>query len=225
MLSHQIIATLDQKDILNFSDVINSSPDLIEIRLELLSPSLIEKELISILKNWNRPIIFTYRRAIDSNQDQFNKITFSQISELLKTFNSKSNFIDIEFDNTNSIFQELQNSEYQIIYSHHNFTQSISLREMKELIFQRSRGKTEDSIYKFAITPKTPTELIQFLENVRTLSIDYTIIGVAMGGLGLVSRVFGDFYGSSFTYCCIGSSKAPGQISIQDYRNFRKYIS
>ncbi len=219
---YRIIATLDENDINNFEDVFNSHSDIIEIRLDLLSIHFIENELIHVLTKWNKPIIFTYRKPSDSNQNKFTNLEFSHISKLIKEFDSGSNFLDIEFDNPSPIFQGFLNLRYQIIYSHHDFYQSISLDKMKELILLCSHRQDRKNIYKFAVTPQSPTELIDFLENIRILSVDYTIIGVAMGELGLLSRIFGDFYGSSFTYCCVHSPKAPGQISIQDYRKFRK---
>ncbi|MCP5492980.1 MAG: type I 3-dehydroquinate dehydratase [Leptospiraceae bacterium] len=224
MSKYKIIATLDENNVNNFEKVIDSHPDIVEIRFDLLSVPFITNELSQMLAKWNKPIIFTYRRAVDSNQSKFTHLEFSHISKLIEKFNSTNNFLDIEFDNQFPIFQNFQNLQYRIIYSYHDFHQSISLSKMKELIFLRSYEQERKSIYKFAITPQNSTELIDFLENVRTLSIDYTIIGVAMGEIGLLSRIFGDFYGSSFTYCCVDSPKAPGQISIMDYRKFRKYI-
>ena len=44
------------------------------------------------------------------------------------------------------------------------------------------------------------------------------IISIAMGSMGRVTRLLGEFTGSSITFASIGKESAPGQMEINEVR-------
>ena len=56
--------------------------------------------------------------------------------------------------------------------------------------------KSENCIYKFAVTPKNISEERIILNDLKEISNDYLIIGIAMGEISVYSRLFGDRFGS-----------------------------
>lgn len=216
----KIVLTVSEKDLSNIKNKDIQLVDYIEIRLDLFSENFIKNKLEKKLHKFKKPVIFTIRKKKDSSLKQKEKISDKEIYNLLSKFNSKENFIDIELD-SKSIFENFPNSQFSVIYSFHDFLNTISYKKMKSLIKSKKR-LTEKCIFKFAVSPRNSTELSNFLKDVKILSKKYTLAAIAMGDIGILSRVFGDLYGSTLTYCCLKIPKAPGQISVDSLNFFRK---
>ncbi len=69
-------------------------------------------------------------------------------------------------------------------------------------------------ICKVAVTPHTPDDVLTLLTATRAASqrLDQPLITVAMGPLGVVSRLAGETFGSAATFGTVGPSSAPGQV-------------
>jgi 3-dehydroquinate dehydratase-1 len=85
-----------------------------------------------------------------------------------------------------------------------------------------TKKKSENCIYKFAVTPKNISEEELFLNDLKIISNDFSIIGIAMGEIGVYSRLFGDRFGSFATYSCVGKPRAPGQVNIVTLKKIRE---
>ncbi len=218
--NYNIVLTVDEKDLSNFKKKELEIVDIIEIRLDLLSVKFIKTKLEKKINNLKKPVIFTIRKQKDSSLKSLEKISAETVFEILDKYNSRTNFLDIEL-NSESNFEKYPNSKFSKIYSFHDFKNTISKNKMKSFIKTKKQSK-ENCIFKFAVTPKNSKELADFLNNVRELSKKYAIAAIAMGELGIISRVFGDLYGSKLTYCCLKSPKAPGQISVESLKLLRK---
>jgi 3-dehydroquinate dehydratase I len=218
---YKVIAAMGEDDIRNLQKKDTKDIDVIEIRLDLFSRNYIQKELKKKLKSLALPVLLTYRRAEDSNMRSYVKLFPEDVEELIKDFNDPANFIDIELNRDDTIFKNYENMKYQIIYSYHSFKKSINQKEMNDYISSAKPVKSGKMIFKFAITPEDISETADFLADIKALSKNNTMIGVCMGEMGVLSRVFGDQYGSSFTYMTIGEPKAPGQIPVEIFKKLR----
>jgi 3-dehydroquinate dehydratase-1 len=190
-----------------------------EIRLDLLDSCFLREELSLILNRLEKPILFTYRNPKDSSEASNTSIKFKDIEQVLNQFNKKENYLDIELDQEISIFDSIQDCRFTIIYSYHDFSKSISREEMLHWI---TKKKSENCIYKFAVTPKNISEEELFLNDLKIISNDFSIIGIAMGEIGVYSRLFGDRFGSFATYSCVGKPRAPGQVNIVTLKKIRE---
>jgi 3-dehydroquinate dehydratase I len=218
-MNYKIIVTLGEEELQDYKNPVIKEADILEIRLDLLEISFIKEKLSSILKELAKPILFTYRNPKDSSEASNTSIKFKDIEQVLNQFNDRENYLDIELDQDISIFDSIQKREYIVIYSYHDFSKSISREDMLHWI---SKKKSPNCIYKFAVTPNNISEEELFLKNLRIISNDFEIIGIAMGEIGVYSRLFGDRFGSFGTYCCIGKPRAPGQVNILALRKIRK---
>jgi 3-dehydroquinate dehydratase I len=218
---YKVIAAVGEDDLRNLQKKDAKDIDILEIRLDLFSRNYIQKELKKKVKSLALPILLTYRRAEDSNMRSYVKLFPEDVADIFKDFNDPNNFVDIEMNREGTIFENYANSKYQIIYSYHSFKKSINLKEMKEYISSAKPVKSGKVLYKFAITPEDISETADFLNDIQSLSAEYTMIGICMGETGILSRVYGDFYGSSYTYMTIGVPKAPGQLTVETFKKLR----
>lgn len=218
-MSYKIIITLGEEELKDYNNPAIKEADILEIRLDLLDSCFLRDELSLILNKLEKPILFTYRNPKDSSEASNTSIKFKDIEPVLNQFNKKENYLDIELDQESSIFDSIQNCRYTIIYSYHDFSKSITREEMLHWI---SKKKSENCIYKFAVTPKNISEEKEFLNDLKMISNDFTIIGIAMGEIGVYSRLFGDRFGSFATYSCVGKPRAPGQVNVNMLKKIRE---
>ncbi|TGN19855.1 type I 3-dehydroquinate dehydratase [Leptospira idonii] len=219
--SYKIIATLGEDDIRHLQKKDTKDIDVLEIRLDLFSRNYIQKEMKKKIKSLGLPALFTYRRAEDSSVKSYVKLFPEDVEGILKDFNDNSNYLDIELNREDTIFKNYEQLNFRIIYSYHSFKKSIYAKEMREFIQNSKPVKKKNPIYKFAITPEDIEETADFMNDIKTLSKTNTMIGICMGETGILSRVFGDYFNSSYTYMTLGEPKAPGQISIDTFRKLR----
>ncbi len=218
-MNYRIIITLGEEELKDYKNPSIKEADILEIRLDLLDISFIKGKLLPILKELAKPVLFTYRNPKDSSESMSTKLVYEEISELLQEFNSEENYLDIEIDQEKSIFDSVQDCGYTLIYSYHNFSKSVNKEGMLNWI---SKKQSPNCIYKFAVSPKDISELEIFLKDLNTISKTYRVIGIAMGEIGVYSRVFGDRFGSFATYSCIGKPRAPGQVNASILRRIRE---
>jgi 3-dehydroquinate dehydratase-1 len=218
-MNYKIIITLGEEELKDYNNPAIKEADILEIRLDLLDSCFLREELSLILNRLEKPILFTYRNPKDSSEASNTSIKFKDIEPVLNQFNKKENYLDIELDQESSIFDSIQDCRYTIIYSYHDFSKSITREEMLHWI---SKKKSENCIYKFAVTPKNISEEKVFLNDLKIISNDFTIIGIAMGEIGVYSRLFGDRFGSFATYSCVGKPRAPGQVNIVTLKKIRE---
>lgn len=213
MKDYKTIATVSEDELKNIEEYDLTPVDILEIRLDLITEEFLKTSLSAKLAELSKPFLFTYRLPEDSSLAPRSNLNSQDLLNIFMKFDSPDNFVDIDLKNPNLFFPDYKKYKYTKIYSLHNFSGSFSLKEMEEAI-----TKTNDlkGIYKFAVLPKSMEEGILFLESVKNLSKSFTLIGIWMGELGQFTRIFGDLFGSSFTYGTLGEPKAPGQMQI-DY--------
>jgi len=219
--SYKIIATVGEDDIRNLQKKDTKDIDVIEVRLDLFSRNYIQKEMKKKIKSLGLPALFTYRRAEDSSVKSYVKLFPEDVEGILKDFNDNANYLDIELNREDTIFTNYDQLNFRIIYSYHSFKKSIYAKEMKEFIQNSRPVKKKNPIFKFAITPEDIEETAEFMNDIKLLAKTNTMIGICMGESGIISRVFGDYFSSSYTYMTLGEPKAPGQISIDTFRKLR----
>lgn len=166
------------------------------------------------------PLIFTFRTADEGGEKQVQSIDYFQLNEeIVKT--NDIDMIDIELFTDNKIRQVLIESAHEndvfVIVSNHDFEKTPSHDEIVSRLCQ-----AEDSggdIAKIAVMPNSSKDVLTLLEATETMYSSYAkvpIITMAMGSLGVISRVAGEVFGSAVTFAAVKQASAPGQIAVAD---------
>ncbi|MEM7180461.1 MAG: type I 3-dehydroquinate dehydratase [Spirochaetota bacterium] len=220
----KIIATCGEKEIKKLSMFDTRMVDILELRLDLVSGKFLQKKIHDFLEVWNKPIIFTYRQAEDSNQKKSYAHDRKALDTLLQFYNSSQHFIDIEMDQKQPALKAYESERFRLICSYHDFHGILSLKKMKNYI-EKSLNEIKESkevLFKFAVSPQNAKQLAKFLEYSRELAHFHQIIAIAMGELGVMTRIFPDTYASGYTYCTLSKAKAPGQMTVETLQRIRK---
>lgn len=180
--------------------------DLIEIRLDSLSPSL--DELDRRVGDLRQPLIFTARHPQEGGD---HSLSPGSRRELLERFLPQAAAIDIELRSAERLagLADLARARrVALIVSHHNFTATPSPVRLHELARRALLARAD--IFKLAVCAETPGDLavlLTFFAKQKRLPL--SVMG--MGPLGQVSRLLFGQLGSVLNYGFLDRSSIPGQ--------------
>lgn len=84
----------------------------------------------------------------------------------------------------------------------------------------RAMAERGADVCKVAVTPASVDDVLELLAACRTasLELDRPVIAIAMGELGVVSRLAGGVFGSAATFATVAGASAPGQLDLTTVR-------
>lgn len=186
---------------------------VLEIRIDRFK-NLNENHLlkkIHLFRKLGLPLIATIRSRGEGG-GRF--LSDSKRAELFKKILPWVQAIDLELRSKElqkSLIPLARQQKKAVILSYHHFQATPRTSHLLKLIRQGKRKGAD--IVKLAVTPKTKNDLARFLL-LGHRSRNQNLIMIAMGPLGIPSRVLAPLFGSLLTYSFIGRSMAPGQIPL-----------
>jgi 3-dehydroquinate dehydratase I len=108
-----------------------------------------------------------------------------------------------------------QKAGRRVILSHHDFKKTPPTATMIALL--RRQQDLGADICKIAVMPAQPDDVLRLLEatwTMRRYYADRPLITMSMGGIGTVSRLAGETFGSALSFGSVGNSSAPGQVDV-----------
>lgn len=198
--------------------------DLVEWRadwyLDVLEPKQV-RETLQILREvlGQTPIIFTVRTAKEGGELELSVRDYERILTDVAA-SGLADLIDVELfagdDTVRNIVRAAKDSGTAVIASSHEFTETPPADELVARM-ERMRELGAD-ILKIAVMPERPEDVLTLLEATGRAKRETgePLITMAMGGLGLISRVCGETFGSDVTFGAAGKASAPGQMDVRE---------
>lgn len=185
--------------------------DLIELRLDCLKQ--LPEDAASVLNNFSRPMILTFRPTEqgghrDSTRAERKAFWTSLAPQI------KSDWWDVEGD----LVAELSLNWPRIIVSYHDFSR---VPEDLEQIYERL-ADTPAAVVKIAVQAVDITDCLSVFKLLdRARSEGRELIAIAMGNAGIATRILGPSRGSFLTYGALDddSATAPGQVNARKLRS------
>jgi len=213
-----VVIAQNPADLLEKVEQVCRDNSFIEVRLDYLSkPALAFPRLKQFFAS-HRDItaIATCRRAV--NGGHFRGSVASQYELLIKAAQNGFRLLDVELETAAQLkpheFEKLRNVA-AVVLSFHDFKGTKKLGET----WQRMQEFPAD-IFKAVSTARTLSDNLAMLRLLQAHSDHYTMVGLCMGELGIISRVLGVRAGSAFTFAAAreGEETAPGQITSKALR-------
>lgn len=228
-----IIGETNEEVLKQFNTVMNLEPDIIEWRADAYEKVEHLDSVINLLCQMRKeqkqiPLLFTFRTKKEGGLKDLPTRYYKKLLEtVIET--KLVDVIDIELFTGDTLVSELislavKNSIYTII-SYHDFHETPS----KDEIVSRLK-KMQDlggHIPKIAVMPHNTRDLLTLLaatETMKTTYADRPLITIAMGPLGLISRIGCEVFGSSCTFGAGEQASAPGQIPAQELQTVLQII-
>jgi 3-dehydroquinate dehydratase-1 len=199
--------------------------DLVEWRVDFyedvfdanaLSKTL--KELRRIIEN--TPLLFTFRTKNEGGEREISQEKYVELN-LDAARTGMVDLIDVEIMSGDEAVEKLISSIHgfnvKVIASNHDFHKTPP---REDLIFRlRKMQNMNADILKIAVMPKSKEDVLELLSATDLMNLNYAekpIVTMAMGSLGVVTRLSGEVFGSSMTFGAVGQTSAPGQIPVDE---------
>lgn len=194
--------------------------DMMELRVDKLDFALDGPRVATLGNEASRalggkPLLLTFRTKQEGGS---RAISDSGYTELYRHWIEAgfASLIDVEMmrgdDNVRALVEEAHTAGIPVILSSHDFQKTPSDKEMlARLAKQRALGA---DVLKLAVMPRSAEDVLRLLKVTDQARRQgrTPLLTMAMGGLGTVSRLSGETFGSSLTFGSLGQGSAPGQI-------------
>lgn len=197
--------------------------DLVEVRIDhfndvenIEAVKELVKELREVLKE--TPILFTFRSLKEGGEKEVS-------TEYYKTLNIETarsglvDLVDVELFTGDEIVKEIVDEVHKagvkIVMSNHDFNKTPEREEIVRRLCKMQELNAD--LPKIAVMPKSAGDVLKLLQATNDMVTKYAetpIITMSMGGLGVISRIAGETFGSALTFGAAGKASAPGQVDV-----------
>lgn len=201
------------------------SIDIIELRIDQWTDVTGVKQVINELKElpFEFKVLITYRSNSQGGKGHVNEMEYQNVIQKLIN-ESGYEMLDIEWDDKKdkntylSFINKAHQKGIQVVLSHHNFNETLSLEELKFTYYKMHQFEAD--YLKVAVMPNDEKDVLHLLEAVKDSAdaLNQHIIGIAMSDIGIVSRTAQGVFGGTVSYGCLNEPQAPGQIHIEELK-------
>ena len=201
--------------------------DLIEWRVDFFEDVVnIEKvkEMAEMIRGKlaDIPILFTFRSKKEGGEREFSEVDyFALIHAMIPT--GLVDLVDVEVFMTEKKVKETVKVAHdygvKVVMCNHDFYQTPE----KDEIVARLRMMQDfgADVCKIALMPQSAEDVLTVLAATNEMYTKYAnrpLVTMSMGGLGMVSRLAGETFGSAMTFGAATQASAPGQIPVGQLR-------
>ncbi len=208
-----------------------SRADLVEWRADFWefckNPEKLEqilKKLQEILKT--KPLLFTIRTKDEGGE------FVGTVDEYKKQVGVASGIADLadievfmEGLSVDSLIEECHKNSCKVVASNHEFYKTPEQEEIvRRLCHMQKIGA---DILKIAVMPENKKDVLTLLSATEEMVRKHAkkpVVTMSMAGLGAISRVSGEIFGSAITFGSMERASAPGQLALADLKNVLEII-
>lgn len=169
------------------------------------------------------PLLFTFRTKKEGGEKEMDSQSYSR----LVTKISESGYVDLVDmelftgdETVQDVVKKAHESGVKVIISNHDFDKTPD----KEEIITRLKKMQElgADIPKIAVMPRERKDVFTLLDATREMYENYAekpLITMSMAGMGIISRLCGEEFGSALTFGAAGKASAPGQVPVENLKH------
>jgi 3-dehydroquinate dehydratase-1 len=175
-----------------------------------------------------KALLFTFRTSAEGGNRSIEKEAYYQLN-LEAAASGYAALIDIEAfldeEQTVSVIEKLHKSGVYVITSNHDFTKTPDTEEMVRRLTRMEELGAD--VAKLAVMPVNRQDVLNLLQATERADeqIEIPVVTMSMGSLGVMSRLCGNLTGSAMTFASVGEASAPGQIPVEQMREFLNILS
>lgn len=203
-----------------------ADPDVVEWRADWFKDVFnFEKvsDVLSALRTTcgDTPILFTFRTSKEGGEKAISAEHYAELNRQAAA-TGLIDLIDVEVFTGDEIVRDIISSAHRfnvkVVASNHDFHGTPKKDDIVSRL--RKMDALGADIPKIAVMPTCRADVIALLDATQEAdaAIDKPIITISMSGMGLVSRLAGETFGSALTFGAVGKASAPGQMNAEDLR-------
>jgi 3-dehydroquinate dehydratase I len=165
-----------------------------------------------------KPLLFTCRTRAEGGEAVIDDEAYEELNVAVAE-SGTVNLVDVEYRRRQTVVERIIAAAHacgvSVIASNHDFAGTPAKAEIVERLGAMQRLGAD--ICKIAVMPHSAADVLTLLDATRTMREEYAdrpLITVSMGGLGVVSRLACQVFGSAATFGMVGTPSAPGQVDV-----------
>ncbi|MDY7543447.1 MULTISPECIES: type I 3-dehydroquinate dehydratase [unclassified Cryobacterium] len=209
------------------SGLVAGDYDLVELRIDFFSgwdtPAAV-RDAIAVVRAAlpeEVPVIFTFRTKREGGQRDVSPEAYADLIGL--AIAAGVDAIDVELFTERAVLLGIVSAAHDagavVVMSSHDFESTPPRAEiLARLAEQQELGA---DVLKLAVMPSNPRDVLTLMDATAEFVAEQArcpVITMSMGGLGVVSRLAGETFGSCVTFGSVGAPSAPGQIEARELR-------
>lgn len=199
----------------------NADADLIEFRIDYLDFATDSARIAALGKQVavaarHKPMIVTFRTQAEGGSKPITDAAYSALYMSL----IQAGFIDlldVEMfrapEVVTALVRQAHAKSIKVVMSSHDFHKTPATAEIIARL--RQQDQLGADILKIAVMPQSPADVLALLDATAQMRATYSSkpqLTMSMGGLGAITRLSGEVFGSDLTFGMIGTPSAPGQV-------------
>lgn len=201
----------------------NIQLDLVEWRVDhYIEVENIEsvKEILARLRDivGDLPILFTFRSLREGGEKEVSIEYYAKLNkEICKT--NMVDLIDVELFTGDNVVEDIVSHAHDrnvfVVMSNHDFYKTPSKDEIISRLCKMQQLNAD--LPKIAVMPQNTEDVLTLLCATNEMVKEHAktpIITMSMSGIGVISRLSGEIFGSVLTFGSAKVASAPGQISV-----------
>lgn len=205
----------------------NADADLIEFRLDYLDFATDPVRIAALGKQvaiaaHGKPMIVTFRTKAEGGAREISDADYGKLYAALLPAGF-IDLLDLEMFRAPEVVGALVAQAHargiKVVMSSHDFYATPDTAEIVTRL--RRQDALGADVLKIAVMPKSPADVLRLMDataQIRASYSDKPQLTMSMGGLGAVTRLSGEAFGSDLTFGMIGTPSAPGQVDVGQLR-------
>ena len=201
-------------------DLVEWRADWFEEILVLEKVAEILRELRTILKEV--PLLFTFRTAEEGGNQTISADKYLAVNKVAIE-SGNVDLVDVEIASAEETVREIiacaHRTNVKVVASNHDFEKTP---EKEEIVLRlRKMQEAGSDILKIAVMPESEKDVLTLLAANEEMVSNYArqpVVTMAKSGLGVVSRLAGEVFGSTITFGSAKKVSAPGQIPAKELK-------
>jgi 3-dehydroquinate dehydratase-1 len=199
--------------------------DLAELRIDFFENVDDFAKVVELLKKireiYFKPLLFTYRTKKEGGvHDMSEEGYFELIHNAINS--GLIDMVDIELfsheENLKKAVAFAHENNIKVVMSNHDFHKTPDQAEIVTRLVKMQENGAD--ISKIAVMPTCENDVLELLS--ATLEVKnkhgFPCATMAMGPLGVITRLTGSLFGSCLTFASLNKASAPGQINVRNAR-------
>lgn len=205
-------------------EIIKLPVDLVEWRMDWYEKITEESSVINGLRFLREtlgeiPLLATFRTKQEGGMQEISEQDYRVLMNRVLA-SGYVDLIDVELFMGEELMKELVSAAHRcgvaVVASNHDFAKTPAKEEMIQRLCKMQELGAD--VLKIAVMPNTNRDVLTLLDTTVEMNELYAkkpLITMAMSGMGVISRLSGEFFGSTVTFGAAQKASAPGQIGAE----------
>jgi len=170
--------------------------------------------LLNLLNEYEGRLVFVFRRQ---NLER-SRLSLEKQTDLAKILDGKNCLVDLDVYDQSKLIQSIKDYNLKTIISYHNYKETEQEDRLYEIVNDIRKFSPEIiKVSTFCNSKKDSLVLLKLMLELKSHDEKHIILG--MGSEGLITRIYGVYWGNELTFIPENKDEAsaPGQLSRQEF--------